>query len=111
MFFSHILAPRNSGEIESVSQNETSITLQWGKVDEILDYTLQLNGSVIEVRASEGQKRVTHAILGLMSGTKYNFSLFAVFASIPSSGVNYTAATGKMCFLLIHVYKTNQDRV
>ena len=84
------LAPRNTNEFKAIDQNETSITLQWEKVDNILNYTLVFNGSEINVY------QVTHTILQLTSGTKYEFSLFTVFESVKSSGVNLTAVTGKM---------------
>ncbi|XP_054454958.1 receptor-type tyrosine-protein phosphatase H-like isoform X2 [Anoplopoma fimbria] len=91
--FEAVTAPRNTGELESIGQNETSITLQWKKVDDILTYTLVFNESVIHVTASGGLEKVNHTILELTSGTKYDFSLFTVFENIRSSGVNYTAVT------------------
>ncbi|XP_038592525.1 receptor-type tyrosine-protein phosphatase H-like isoform X3 [Micropterus salmoides] len=88
-----VTAPRNSEEFKSVGQNETSITLQWKKVNGILNYVLEFNGKVINVTASEGQEHVTHTIMELTSGTKYNFSLFTVFENVRSSGVDITAVT------------------
>ncbi len=94
----YILAPRNPEEFKSVGQNETSINLQWTKVDNILNYTLWFNESEINVTASEGQE-MTHTILGLTSGTKYDFTLFTLFENVKSSGEILTAVTGKMCIL------------
>ncbi|KAF3853515.1 hypothetical protein F7725_014203 [Dissostichus mawsoni] len=88
-----IFSPRNAEELESVGQNETSITLQWRKVDAILNYTLVLNESMINVSASEGLDKVKYAISDLTSGTKYNFSLLTVFENVKSTGVNYFADT------------------
>ena len=89
-----ILAPRNSGEFKSVGQTETSITLQWAKVDDILNYTLLFNGTETNVPGSEGN--VTHTISDLTSATEYNFTLYTVHENIRSSGVNISAFTGKM---------------
>nr|XP_043870603.1 receptor-type tyrosine-protein phosphatase H-like isoform X2 [Solea senegalensis] len=85
--------PRNTEEITSVEQNETSVTLQWKKVENILSYTLVFNGREINVTASDRNEYVTQTISGLSSGTKYDFSLFTVFENIRSSGVNLAAAT------------------
>ncbi|XP_058476426.1 receptor-type tyrosine-protein phosphatase H isoform X2 [Solea solea] len=86
-------APLNSEEFKSVEQTETSVTLQWKKVGNILSYTLVFNGREINVTAQDGNVYVTETISGLSSGTKYGFSLFTVFENIRSSGVNLTAAT------------------
>lgn len=93
---SYILAPRNAEELESVGQNETSITLQWRKVNAILNYTLVINTSMINVSASEGLDKVKYVISNLTSGTKYNVSLLTVFENVKSTGVNYFADTGKI---------------
>ncbi|XP_070846584.1 receptor-type tyrosine-protein phosphatase H-like isoform X7 [Chaetodon trifascialis] len=86
-------APLNAKEFRSVGQNETSITLQWGKVNGFLDYTLVYDEETINVSASAEHEQVTHTISGLTSGTTYVFILFTVFENVSSSGVNLTAAT------------------
>ena len=91
----YILEPRNAEDFKSVGQTETSITLQWNKVEDILNYTLVFNRSEINVTAS-GKDQVTYTHSGLTSGTKYDFTLFTVFEYAKSSGVNLTAVTGKM---------------
>ena len=95
----YILAPRNTDDFKSIGRNETSITLQWNKVNDILNYILVFNGHEINVTISEKDK-VTYIVSGLTNGTKYDFSLFTVFENVRSSGVNLAAVTGKMCFLL-----------
>ena len=79
---------------QAIAQNETSITLQWNKVDDILNYRLLFNGSEINVTTSAGNQ-VEHTIPGLTSGTKYVFTLLAVYESVRSSGVTLSAVTGK----------------
>ncbi|XP_063750225.1 receptor-type tyrosine-protein phosphatase H-like isoform X7 [Eleginops maclovinus] len=87
-----VTAPRRAGGFKNVTQNETSITLQWDKVDSILNYALGFNGTEINVTASADPK-VQHTIPGLTSGTKYNFQLFTVFEGVRSTGVDLTAVT------------------
>ncbi|KAM6898595.1 receptor-type tyrosine-protein phosphatase H-like [Lycodopsis pacificus] len=89
-------APLNAGGFKSVAQSETSITLQWNKVKDILDYTLLHSGGEINVAAPEGQEPVTHTITGLTNMTQYDFTLFTVFENIKSSGVNITAFTAPL---------------
>ncbi|XP_074477043.1 receptor-type tyrosine-protein phosphatase H-like isoform X6 [Sebastes fasciatus] len=91
--YSPVTAPRNTDVLESVGQNETSITLQWEKVDGILNYTLVFNETMINVTASEGLETVTRTILELITVTKYNITLFTVFKNVRSSGLNTTAFT------------------
>ncbi|XP_053197056.1 receptor-type tyrosine-protein phosphatase H-like [Scomber japonicus] len=87
-----VTAPRNADDFKSIGQNETSITLQWNKVNDILNYTLEFNGHEINVTASQEDK-VTYTVPGLTNGTKYDFSLFTVFENVRSSGVNLAAVT------------------
>lgn len=90
--------PLNPTEFKTVTQNETSVTLQWKKVDDIINYVLVFSGEEINVSAS-AQDEVIEVISNLTNMTKYDFSLFAVFENIRSSGVNHTAFTGKrLCF-------------
>ncbi|XP_034414022.1 receptor-type tyrosine-protein phosphatase H-like isoform X7 [Cyclopterus lumpus] len=86
-------APPNAQAFQSVAQSETSITLEWDKVNDILYYIIVLSGSEINVTASAGQGPVSQTISELTSGTKYDFTLFTVFENVRSSGVNITAPT------------------
>lgn len=65
-------------------------------MDGVLDYRLVFSREQINVSASVSQEQVTHAIYGLTNGTKYSFSVFAVFENIQSSGTELTAATGEL---------------
>ncbi|XP_069374139.1 receptor-type tyrosine-protein phosphatase H-like isoform X4 [Paralichthys olivaceus] len=100
---SAVTAPRNAEDLKSVGQNETSVTLQWNKVDNILTYTLVSSEGEMNVTASEGDQQVKHTISGLSSGTKYDFSLFTVFENVTSSGVNLSAVTVPPAVSLVHV--------
>ncbi|XP_053270120.1 receptor-type tyrosine-protein phosphatase H isoform X3 [Pleuronectes platessa] len=98
-----VTVPLNSGKFQSVGQNETSITLQWNKVNGSPNYTLVTSRGEINIPASEGDQPVTQTISGLRSGTKYDFSLFTVFETIRSSGENLTAATVPPAVSLVNV--------
>lgn len=58
-----------------------------------MDYRLMFSGGLINVSAS-GHQEVQHTISELDSGTKYSFTVFAVFENIQSNGTQHTAATG-----------------
>lgn len=94
--FHGVLAPHNPRWFKSISQTETNITLQWEKVDSNLTYRLVFNQRQINVSDSASQEQVTHTVDGLTEGTKYNFSVFAVFENIQSSRTEHTAATGEL---------------
>ena len=89
------VVPLNAGQFQSVEQTETSVTLQWNKVNGSLKYTLVSSSGEMNITALEGDQQVNHTISDLRSGTKYDFSLFTVFETVRSSGVNLTAVTGK----------------
>ena len=94
-------APRNAEDFKSVGQNETSVTLQWKKVENILTYVLvSSDGLETNVTAEIANEPVTHVTSGLTNGTKYNFTLFTVSENVRSSGVSISAFTGKRHFLL-----------
>ncbi|XP_062267957.1 uncharacterized protein LOC133973893, partial [Platichthys flesus] len=86
-------APLNAVDFKSVGQNETSVTLQWKKVENILTYVLVSSDGETNVTAEIGNEPVTHVTSGLTNGTKYNFTLFTVSENIRSSGVSISAFT------------------
>ncbi|XP_030286164.1 tenascin-X-like isoform X5 [Sparus aurata] len=88
-----VTAPPNTDSFRSTGQNETSITLQWNKVNNNVSFILQFNGTEINITAPVGGGPVTHTVSSLTAGTKYTFTLFSVFENVRSSGVNLTAVT------------------
>ncbi|CAJ1080953.1 receptor-type tyrosine-protein phosphatase H-like isoform X1 [Xyrichtys novacula] len=86
-------APPNAENFGQVDQNETSITLQWEKVGQILNYALEFGGNVTNITAPKEHQQVTTTVLELQSGTKYTFRVFALFENVRSSGRNLVAAT------------------
>ncbi|KAG8009147.1 Receptor-type tyrosine-protein phosphatase eta [Nibea albiflora] len=88
-----VTAPPNVKVFKSIGQNETSITLQWGRVGKFLNYVLKYNGIERNVTASAEDVNVTETIEGLTSGTEYTFTLHTVFEDVRSSGVNIAVFT------------------
>ncbi|XP_027894837.1 uncharacterized protein LOC114157866 [Xiphophorus couchianus] len=86
-------APKNADGFRASSQDETSITLQWNKLNNKISFVLQFNGRETSISAPDGDGPVNHTVSSLSPGTKYTFTLFSVFNNIRSSGVNITAAT------------------
>ncbi|XP_061564764.1 receptor-type tyrosine-protein phosphatase H-like [Cololabis saira] len=86
-----VTAPLHPENFTDISQNETSITLQWKQVRDISDYILVYAENETKINSSEGI--VTHTVPNLSSGTQYNFAVFALFDYARSSGVDLTAAT------------------
>nr|XP_033465848.1 uncharacterized protein LOC117246184 [Epinephelus lanceolatus] len=89
-----VTAPLNAESFRSTGQDETSITLQWNKVNNNVSFILQFNGTQINISAPDGDGPVTHTVSSLTAGTKYTFTLFSVFENVRSSGLNITAVTG-----------------
>ncbi|XP_062415949.1 receptor-type tyrosine-protein phosphatase H-like isoform X3 [Pungitius pungitius] len=107
-----VTAPCNAKEFKSVGQTETSITLQWKKVGDILKYKLVVNGEPKEnVTGSKEKENVTHKISNLTCGTRYNFILFTEFENVRSTGVNYSAPTVPPMVTSVQVTKRNTTSV
>ncbi|CAK6982508.1 tenascin-like, partial [Scomber scombrus] len=103
-----VTAPPNAGGFTSTGQNETSITLQWNKVNDNTSFILQFNGAEINITAPDGDGAVTHTVSSLTAGTKYTFTLFSVFENIRSSGVIVTASTEYVIGLNIRLQSYGQ---
>ncbi|KAM4536991.1 receptor-type tyrosine-protein phosphatase eta-like [Odontesthes bonariensis] len=88
-----VTAPINSQSFRPSAQNETSITLQWNKVNNNVSFVLQLNGTTLNIEAPNGNGTVTFTVSSLTAGTKYTFTLFSVFENVRSSGISITAVT------------------
>ncbi|XP_019126620.2 receptor-type tyrosine-protein phosphatase H isoform X2 [Larimichthys crocea] len=106
-----VTAPRNTGKFQVIGQNETSITLQWGRVEDFLNYTLRYNEIERNVTASADDVNVTETIQELTSGTKYTFTLYTVFGNVKSSGVDLTAATVPSMVALVTVTECSATQI
>ncbi|MED6240451.1 hypothetical protein ATANTOWER_021338, partial [Ataeniobius toweri] len=85
--------PENTKGFRPSSQNKTSITLQWNKVNNNTSFVLQFNGTETFISSPDGDGPVTHTVSSLIAGTRYTFTLFSVFENIRSSGVSIAAVT------------------
>ncbi|XP_045921593.1 macrophage mannose receptor 1-like [Micropterus dolomieu] len=90
-----VTAPPNAENFKSTAQDETSITLQWNKVNNSVSFILQFNGAEINIAAPDGDGPVTYTVSSLTPETRYTFTLFSVFENVRSSGVSVSAATAK----------------
>ncbi|MEQ2252050.1 hypothetical protein ILYODFUR_017645, partial [Ilyodon furcidens] len=88
-----VTAPENAKGFRASKQNETSITLQWNKVNNNVSFVLQFNGTETNISAPHGDGPVNHTVSSLTAGTKYTFILYHVFMNVRSSAVNITVAT------------------
>ncbi|XP_028332597.1 receptor-type tyrosine-protein phosphatase H-like isoform X2 [Gouania willdenowi] len=95
--FTAVTAPQNTKNVKAVTQNESSITLQWNKVNNITTYTLRYedNGGVKEenITASSAEKSVKHVVSPLNAGRRYRFTIITEFENLSSTGFNFTAVT------------------
>lgn len=91
-------APENVKNVTVLEQNETSITLKWGKVNDIPTYILQYDNSGFKeeiITESPDVVPVTHVVSSLTSGTKYDFTLITTSEGLTSTGYNFSAPTGR----------------
>lgn len=80
------------------SQNESSITLVWDKVDNILTYFLKYDNKglkVVPINALEAGPSVTHVVCSLTAGIEYDFTLFTSSEGGNSTGYKFQAVTGR----------------
>ncbi|MEQ2307211.1 hypothetical protein AMECASPLE_016070, partial [Ameca splendens] len=88
-----VTAPKNTDSFRQSEQNETSITLQWNKVNSNTSFVVQFNGRETFISAPDGDGPVTHTVSSLTVGARYLFTLFSVFENVRSRGVTIVAAT------------------
>ncbi|XP_029944170.1 uncharacterized protein LOC115386097 isoform X4 [Salarias fasciatus] len=93
----------------SIRQDETSVTLQWNKVNDDVSFILQFNG--VERRIIAGFTPVTHTAFFLTAATEYRFTLYSVFEDIRSSGISITAVTAPPSITSLGVSRQNESSV
>ncbi|KAM9560540.1 receptor-type tyrosine-protein phosphatase H-like isoform 1-T1 [Salvelinus alpinus] len=111
--FSAITRPLSVGGVNVTGQNETSITLQWSKVNgtgityELLNNTLRTN-TIIPAPDESGT--VTHIVSPLTAGRKYEFTLFSVFEDVRSTvGSQFSAVTAPLNVEAVTVTDTHRN--
>ncbi|XP_035771329.1 receptor-type tyrosine-protein phosphatase H [Neolamprologus brichardi] len=96
--FTAVTAPENVHNM-TVTQNESSITLMWEKVNDMLTYILEYDSDNIVIGKNDmggcttSGASVTCVVSSLTAGTNYSFTLFTVFENVNSSGYNFSAPT------------------
>lgn len=82
-----------------MTQNESSITLQWVMVKNILTYSVQYEGHGFNesknVNASSGDPSVEVVVSNLTAAREYTFTVFTVFEGASSFGYTFSAVTGR----------------
>ncbi|XP_028287396.1 receptor-type tyrosine-protein phosphatase H-like isoform X2 [Parambassis ranga] len=89
-------APRSVGIVNVITRTETIITLRWDNVDDVSAYILQYQDGSSEEKVKHinaSQQAVECEVTGLTAGKQYHFTLVAVFESVKSTKLNFTALT------------------
>ncbi|XP_039879458.1 tenascin-X-like [Simochromis diagramma] len=89
--FAAVTAPDNVDRV-NVTQNESSITLTWNKVNNIPTYILQY-GNITEGINKTEEGPIVHVVNSLIAGTNYTFTLFTAPDGLNSSGYRFSAVT------------------
>lgn len=92
--FFFFLAPHNGFSV--MGQNESSITLQWPKMNNSVSFVLHFNGTETNISASSADGPVTYTVSSLSPGTTYTFILFHIFENVRISQLQLQAVTGKI---------------
>ncbi|XP_027895058.1 uncharacterized protein LOC114157975 [Xiphophorus couchianus] len=87
------IVSQNVFDIKAISQTESSIILQWSRLNNIISFIIQYNGREIPVGAPSGNGAVTVTVSSLTAATNYIFTVFAVVGNVRDRGVQFTAAT------------------
>ncbi|XP_054916874.1 uncharacterized protein LOC129379942 [Poeciliopsis prolifica] len=87
------IVSQNVFDIKAISQSETSITLQWSRLSNIISFFIQYNGREIAVGTPSGNGAVTTSVTSLTPATKYTFTVYAVVGNVRDRGVQFTAST------------------
>uniref|UniRef100_A0A096M0D2 Fibronectin type-III domain-containing protein n=1 Tax=Poecilia formosa TaxID=48698 RepID=A0A096M0D2_POEFO len=87
------IVAKNVFDVKAISQTETSITLQWSRLNNIVSFVIQYDGREMSVGAPSGNGAVSVTVSSLTAATKYTFTIFAVVGNVRDRGVQFTAAT------------------
>lgn len=90
----HLSAPENTDSFQTVTQDETSVTLQWNQVTKN-SFLLTFSETNIFIPVPEGNGPINYTVSNLTAGAQYTFILFTVFENTFSSGVTTVSRTGK----------------
>lgn len=93
--FYTVAPPPDVDSVEVVTQNESSITLQWDQVNNITTYSLQYEFNQTNEVENISDYSGTYVVSGLKSGKQYNFTLYTVLNEDRSTGYSFLAVTGR----------------
>ncbi|XP_072535323.1 receptor-type tyrosine-protein phosphatase H-like [Salminus brasiliensis] len=93
--FTSVTTPSNVNSVSVKNRTNTTLTLEWNKVNNSSSYSYRLNYNGINntINGSEGGSVVTLTVSSLSPGTKYTFTLYTVFEGVESSGYTFTSVT------------------
>ncbi|XP_027890241.1 receptor-type tyrosine-protein phosphatase H isoform X26 [Xiphophorus couchianus] len=111
LLFSAATAPENVESVSVITQNTSSITLQWDKVNSISTYKLQYDSVTKNISDNSGETFVQHVVSDLTAGTEYSFTLFTEANGVNSSGLLFSAATVPLSVTSVRVSERLVDRV
>ncbi|XP_032431079.1 receptor-type tyrosine-protein phosphatase eta isoform X4 [Xiphophorus hellerii] len=107
LLFSAATAPENVESVSVITQNTSSITLQWDKVNNTSTYKLQYDSVTKNINDTSGETFVQHVVSDLTAGTEYNFTLFTEANELSSSGLLFSAATAPENVVKVDVVAIN----
>ncbi|XP_023196548.1 receptor-type tyrosine-protein phosphatase H isoform X3 [Xiphophorus maculatus] len=105
--FINATAPENVESVSVITQNTSSITLQWDKVNNISTYKLQYDSVSNNISDAAGETFVQHVVSNLTAGTEYSFILFTEANGVKSSGLLFSAATAPENVVKVEVEARN----
>uniref|UniRef100_A0A4W5RID3 protein-tyrosine-phosphatase n=1 Tax=Hucho hucho TaxID=62062 RepID=A0A4W5RID3_9TELE len=109
---SAITRPLSVGAVNVTGQNETSITLQWNKVNGagITYELLNTSRTITIIPASDESGTVTYIVSPLTAGTKYELTLFSLFEGVRSTvGSQLSAVTAPLNVEAATVTETHRN--
>ncbi|XP_027890426.1 receptor-type tyrosine-protein phosphatase H isoform X47 [Xiphophorus couchianus] len=109
--FTEATAPENVESVSVETQNTSSITIKWDKVNNISTYKLQYDSVTKNISDNSGETFVQHVVSDLTAGTEYSFTLFTEANGVNSSGLLFSAATVPLSVTSVRVSERLVDRV
>ncbi|KAG7317792.1 hypothetical protein KOW79_018827 [Hemibagrus wyckioides] len=85
-----VTTPQNITKISVKNFGETSLILEWNKVNDntLYNYRLSYNSKNVSISGSNEGSVVTYIVTDLTAGTEYIFTLYTVFKEAESRGSN-----------------------
>ncbi|KAK3515464.1 hypothetical protein QTP70_022951 [Hemibagrus guttatus] len=111
--FTTVTTPKNVATLSVKSRNETTLILEWNKVNNnsIYNYTLCYNDQNISISKLDGGSTVKCTVPGLIAGTEYIFILYTVFQGVQSTGYIFTTVTTPIQVANISVKNRNETEL